>query len=245
MIFAGRISVVLPVYRNRACLPELHQRLTAAIGALSSDYELVFVDDCGGDGSLEWLRECRHRDTHTVLLEQPHNAGQHRAVVAGLSRSSGDAIVTMDADLQDPPEAIERLIRAMRERGGVVFARRTSRHQSRGRHLTGRLFKRLLRRLSGSRIPAGTGMFFVAPRDAVDAAVALAGDAPYVPLLFDATGARLTAVDVVKSYRFDSPSAYTASRRLRLAFGAIRQAFAMRRARKPASRASDLRARER
>jgi dolichol-phosphate mannosyltransferase len=245
MIFSGRISIVLPVYRNRSCLPELHQRLTDTLQALTSDYELVFVDDCGGDGSLEWLRECRGRDTRTVVVEQPQNGGQHRAVLAGLARSSGDAVVTMDADLQDPPEAIEQLIRAMQVTGGVVFARRTSRHQPHGRHLTGRIFKRLLRRLSGSRIPAGTGMYFVAPRTAVDMAVALAGDAPYVPLLFDGTGARMSAVDVVKSYRLDGPSAYTARRRLALAIAAIRQALAMRRARTPASRTSALRARER
>lgn len=245
MSFSGRISVVLPVYRNRPFLPELHDRLTTVVRTLADDYELIFVDDCGGDGSLEWLRECRQRDPHTVLVEQPQNGGQHRAVLAGLQRSGGDAVVTMDADLQDPPEAIATLVRHMQATGSVVFARRTSRHQSHGRHVTGRLFKRLLRRLSGSRIPAGTGMFFVAPRAAVDAAVVLAGNAPYVPLLFDATGAPMRAVAVVKTYRVDTPSAYTVGRRIRLAVDAIRQALAMRRARTPLSRASALRARER
>ena len=239
-----RISVVLPVYRNRPCLPELHRRLTDALRTLTSDHELVFVDDDGGDGSVEWLRECRRRDDRVVLVELPRNGGQHRAVLAGLAKSTGGAVVVMDADLQDPPEAIGRLIDALDRTGGVVFARRTSRHQSRGRHLTGRLFKRLLRRLSGSRVPTGTGMFFVAARSVVDAAVASAGEVRYVPLLLDTTGAAMSAVDVLKSHRLDSPSAYTARRRLELAAGAIRQALAMRRARKSASRASDLPARE-
>lgn len=241
----GRISVVLPVYRNRGCLPELHERLTRALGALTGDYELVFVDDCGGDGSLEWLRECSQRDAHTVVIEQAQNGGQHRAVLAGLAYSRGDVVVSMDADLQDPPEAIESLVRTQQATGGIVFARRTSRHQSLGRHVTGWLFKHLLQRLAGSRIPAGTGMFFAAPRADVDAAVALAGSSPYVRLLFDAAGSRMTAVDVVKSFRVDSRSAYTAGRRLKLAKDAIRQALAMRRARRPVSRASALRARKR
>jgi glycosyltransferase involved in cell wall biosynthesis len=244
MMGERRLSVVLPVYRNRACLPELHRRLSDALRPLSSDYELVFVDDAGGDGSAEWLRECRQRDPRVVLVELPRNGGQHRAVLAGLARSTGAAVVVMDADLQDPPEAIGRLVEALDRAGGVVFARRTSRHQSRGRHLTGRLFKRLLRRLSGSRVPAGTGMFFVAARPVVDAALASAADVRYVPLLLDATGAAMSAVDVVKSHRLDSPSAYTARRRLQLAAGAIRQALAMRRARKPATTAKDLHARE-
>ena len=240
-----RISVVLPVYRNRSALPELHRRLTEGLQALTSQYQLVFVDDQGADGSLEWLRDRRQHDAHIVLVEMPRNAGQHRAVLAGIAQSTGDAIVVMDADLQDPPEAIASLLDAMERTGGVVFARRTGRHQSWGRHMTGRLFKRLLRRLSGSRVPAGTGMFFVAPNAVAQAATAAAGEAPYMPLLLDGTGAAMSAVDVLKSFREDAPSAYTARRRLQLAAGAIRQALAQRRARKPAPRASDLRARER
>jgi polyisoprenyl-phosphate glycosyltransferase len=240
-----RISVVLPIYRNRGCLPELHRRLTDTLAGVTAEHELVFVDDCGGDGSVEWLRECRARDPKVVLIEQPRNSGQHRAVLAGLKGSTGEAVVVMDADLQDPPEAIPALVRAMEAHGGVVFARRTSRHQSRGRHLTGRMFKRVLRRISGTRVPAGTGMFFIAPSAAVNVAVALAGDAPYVPLLLDLSGAPMSAVDVEKSYRLDSRSGYTATRRLELALGAIRQALAMRRARRPRSTASDLHARER
>ena len=113
MTGAPRISVVLPVYRNRPCLPELHRRLTEALRAITSDYELVFVDDAGADGSLEWVRECRQRDERVVLVEMPRNAGQHRAVLAGLARSTGAAVVVMDADLQDPPEAIGGLVRAL------------------------------------------------------------------------------------------------------------------------------------
>jgi glycosyltransferase involved in cell wall biosynthesis len=242
-VIGRRISVVLPVFRNRSCLPELHRRLTDTLGALTPEYELVFVEDAGGDGSAEWLRDLRGRDEHVVLIEMAQNGGQHRAVMTGLANSTGTAVVVMDADLQDPPEAIGRLVDALDRGGGVVFARRTLRHQSRGRHLTGRLFKRLLRRLSGSRVPAGTGMFFAADRAVVEAAVAARGEVRYVPLLLDVTGASMSAIDVLKSHRTDGQSAYTASRRLRLAFGAIRQALAMRRARKRATTASDLHAR--
>jgi glycosyltransferase involved in cell wall biosynthesis len=233
MTSGRRISVVLPVYGNRPHLPELHRRLTGALRALTPDYELVFVDDAGGDGSVEWLRGCRANDDHVVLVEMPQNGGQHRAVLAGLARITGDAVIVMDADLQDPPEDIGRLVDALDRQGGVVFARRTARYQSRGRHLTGRVFKRLLRRITRSRIPAGTGMFFAASRSVVDAAMPSAAHARYVPLLLDETGAAMSAVDIEKPHRQDSRSAYTAGRRLRLALGAIRQAIASRRARKP------------
>jgi polyisoprenyl-phosphate glycosyltransferase len=230
---ADRISVVLPVYRNRPHLPELHRRLTEALHPLAADYELVFVDDAARDGAVEWLRDCRDRDSHVVLVEMAKNSGQHRAVLAGLARTTGTVVVVMDADLQDAPEDIGRLIEGLGRSGGVVFARRTERHQSHGRHLTGRLFKRLLRRIARSRVPAGTGMFFAASRTVIAAALPLAADARYVPLLLDETGAPMNAIDIVKSHRVDTQSAYTASRRLRLAVGAIRQAIAWRRARRP------------
>jgi polyisoprenyl-phosphate glycosyltransferase len=227
-----RISIVLPIYLNRSQLPELYRRLTATLSATGDRYEIIFVDDKGPDDSLEWLRECRANDERVIVVEMPHNVGQHRAVLAGMSRSSGELVVVMDADLQDPPEAIPRLSAALRTDEGVVFARRVARHQTRGRHLTGRLFKRFLRMVAGSRVPKGTGMFFVASRRVVDAAVALSSDARYVPMVLDHTGAAMTAIEVEKELRPDSRSAYTASRRLALALGAIRQAIAWRMARR-------------
>jgi glycosyltransferase involved in cell wall biosynthesis len=224
-------SVVLPIYLNRPHLPELYRRLTATLSATDVRYELVFVDDKGPDDSLEWLRACSERDRRVIVVEMPHNAGQHRAVLAGMQRSSGDRVVVMDADLQDPPEAIPQLIDALGKSDGVVFARRVARHQSRGRHLTGRLFKRLLRLIAGSRVPSGTGMFFVASRRVVDAACRFAEDARYVPLALDRTDAPMTAIDVVKEMRSDNRSAYTPGRRLTLALGAIRQAIQWRFAR--------------
>jgi glycosyltransferase involved in cell wall biosynthesis len=236
------VSVVLPVYRNRSQLDELYRRLTGALDPLPGDHQLVFVDDDGRDGSLEWLRECRARDARVRLVEMPGNAGQHQAVLAGLRATTGDVVAVMDADLQDPPEALPLLVGALRGECAVVFARRVSRHQSAGRHVTGRLFKRLVRRIAGSRVPPGTGMFFVATRQAVDAALARAEGARYVPLLFDHAGASMTAVEVTKELRRDTPSAYTGWRRLHLAVGALRQALASRRTgRRPSStvRASD------
>lgn len=227
-----RISVVLPIYLNRPHLPELYRRLTSTLSAGADRYELVFVDDTGPDDSFEWLRKCRDHDDRVIIVEMPHNAGQHRAVLAGMRRTSGELVVVMDADLQDPPEAIPRLAAALGTRDGVVFARRVARHQSRERHVTGRLFKRFLRMVAGSRVPRGTGMFFVASRRVVEAAVALSEDARYVPMVLDQTGASMMAIDVEKELRPDNRSAYTASRRLALGLGAIGQAIRWRMARR-------------
>jgi glycosyltransferase involved in cell wall biosynthesis len=226
------VSVVLPVYLNRPYLPDLYRRLTDTMSSLTDRYELVFVDDAGGDGSLEWLRDRQQQDARVILVELARNIGQHGAVATGLKRSSGDVVVVMDADLQDLPEDIPRLIQSLGTADGVVFARRRARHQSRSRHVTGLLFKRVMRFIAGSRIPIGTGMFFAASRTVVNALPAVPAAPCYVPLLLDQTGATMSAIDVTKETRQDGSSAYTVGRRLRLAWSALRQAIEWRRAKR-------------
>ncbi len=219
------MSVVLPVYHNRAQLPELHRRLTTVLGQLadrckswSSSTTPVRMAHSNGSASAGG------DDDRLVLVEMPHNVGQHKAVAAGLRIARGDIVAVMDADLQDVPETLPPLVAALASGVGIVFARRAALYQSRGRHVSGRLFKRLLRRLTGSRVPAGTGMFFVTSRFALDAALALPEEVRYVPLLFDHAGVSMTAVDAAKELRPDIGSAYTTRKRVRLAVGALRQA---------------------
>lgn len=225
-----RVSVVLPVYRNRDQLPELHRRLTGVLEGSFGEHEIVYVEDCGDDGSREWLRHRRAGDPSVRVVEMAANAGQHRAILEGLRRAEGEIVVVMDADLQDPPEAVPRLVAALggeTEANGpsVVFARRTTQHQSRLRSFTGYGFKRIVRALVGGRIPPATGTFMAMSRPAVEAVVSLADDSPYIPLLVARTGSSLTTVPVEKASRPDSASAYTPMRRLRLAFQALMQAL--------------------
>jgi glycosyltransferase involved in cell wall biosynthesis len=221
------VSVILPVYLNRLQLPELHQRLGQTLGPISSHFELVFVDDCGNDGSLEWLESCQRQDPHTRLVALPENKGQHRAVLEGMRQSSGSTIVVMDADLQDPPEQIPILLEALGHRDAVVFARRHERYQSSLRHATGRFLKRLMRFIAGSRVPAGTGMFFAMSSRVARKVLELDDGAPlrYLPLLIDRTGSHLKAVEIEKDMRTDGVSAYTTRKRLSMGARAIEQAL--------------------
>ena len=145
------LSVVLPIFKNRTQLPELYGRLTGVLSLAMPQYELVFVDDAGGDGSLEWLRGRVGSDPRVRLVEMGVNRGQHVAVVEGMAAATGSVVVVMDADLQDAPEGIPRLLDALRDEDAVIFARQRTRCQPRGRHTTGFLFKRVLRFVSGSR----------------------------------------------------------------------------------------------
>ena len=129
----------------------------------------------------------------------------------------------MDADLQDPPEEIPRLLRSLGDRDGVVFGRRISHYQSPGRHATGIVFKRILWFCTGRRIPTGVGTFLAMSRTVVDAAISRAGRSPYLPLLLAQTGFPLWAVDVQRVDRSTRESGYTAIKRAGLGLRALLQ----------------------
>lgn len=227
----ARIAVVLPVFKNRPHLPELYSRLTRVLEGLGADYVLRFVDDAGGDGSLAWLRQAAERDDRVRVIAMEQNVGQHAAVVAGLRGSDADIDIVMDADLQDPPEYIPRLLEELRLSGATVMARRTDSYQTAGRHLTGRVFKALLRRIAGG-IPAGTGMYLAMPAAARQRVLESDVPRPYLPLLLAATGIPIHTVNVPKSRRSDDSSAYTPTRRLRMGVRALGQALRWRLRRK-------------
>ncbi|WP_194865359.1 glycosyltransferase family 2 protein [Alloalcanivorax profundimaris] len=164
------ISLVIPFYNERDVLPECVTRLGRVMDGTGLPFEAVFVDDGGRDGGAEWLMaQCRGREWIRVV-RLSRNFGKEAALTAGLDHARGDAVVVLDADLQDPPECIPAMIERWRagadmvlmqrrSRGGETWLKRTSAH----------LFYRLLRRLSRSDIPADTGDFRLMSRRAVDA----------------------------------------------------------------------------
>jgi glycosyltransferase involved in cell wall biosynthesis len=219
------LSVVLPVYGNRDQLPELVSRLVPVLDGAAGRWEIVFVDDRAEDGAREWIERQRVADGRLRLVVNPRNLGQHRSVIEGLRVATGERTVVMDADLQDPPEAIPRLLAAWRDGLGAVLARRPEPYQKLVRHWSGRLFKRLVRGLVRSRIPAGTGMFLLVGSAARRAAVEDASDRPYVPILLVRSGLELVAVDIAKERRPDGVSSYRGRDRLGMGLKAIGQAL--------------------
>ena len=204
------ISVVLPVYRNEESLAELHGRLTAVLA--DEEHELVFVVDGSPDGSKEALERLARRDPSVHVLALPRNRGQQRAILDGLAAARGDAVVVMDADLQDPPEAIPALRAAS---GGfeAVFAGRRGLYESPGRLTTSRFFKRLNHLLCG--VPVDAGAFVLMQRRMVDAVLGLRGPAPVLTSMIGLTGLPTASVPVERAPRARGHSAYTASGRLR------------------------------
>jgi polyisoprenyl-phosphate glycosyltransferase len=162
-------SVVVPAFNEAEGLAAFHIRLAAVMDTQGS-WEVIYVDDGSQDATLEALEQLRRRDSRIGVVALSRNFGKEIALTAGLDHASGQAVIVIDADLQDPPEVIPQLIGAWREGFDMVAARRRERQgETRLKRMTAHLFYRLMRHAGDVRLPADTGDFRLMSRRAADA----------------------------------------------------------------------------
>jgi glycosyltransferase involved in cell wall biosynthesis len=214
------VSIVVPVYRNAATLRELHARIVRAVASLRT-CEILFVDDACPAHSLDVLRALCAEDPRCGVIVHAHNMGQNRAVLTGLQHARADIVVTLDADLQDPPEAIPLLLDALTGDVAVVFAGRRGRYESRFRLAGSRVFRWLRTRLSSARIPADAGLFLAMTRAAIEALLELNDPQPYVVGMIGRTRLRVASVPVLRAANPLGASGYDTRKRIILAAHAL------------------------
>ena len=164
------LSVIVPVYNEQDVLPEFHRRLAAVLDALPADAEIVYVNDGSSDRTKALIIALRETDSRVALIDLSRNFGKEIAMSAGLDFAQGDAVVVIDADLQDPPELIPDMVRAWSEGFDVVLMRRKSRAQeSWFKKATARAFYRAIGRMGTIDIPENVGDFRLLSRRAVAA----------------------------------------------------------------------------
>lgn len=189
------LSVVVPVYNEEAVLPKFHHRLSSVLRGLDCRIEIVYVDDGSRDYTALALQDIRDQDPAVAILELSRNFGKEVAMTAGLDHTHGDAVVIIDADLQDPPELIPELLAQWQAGYDVVYAQRTSRAgESMTKKTTAALFYRLMRRISRVGIPVDTGDFRLLSRRAVAALAGLRERHRFMKGLFAWIGYEQTAV---------------------------------------------------
>jgi undecaprenyl-phosphate 4-deoxy-4-formamido-L-arabinose transferase len=210
------VSVVVTVYNERASLPELHRRAVAALEAAGYAFELLYVDDGSADGSFDELVRLRGGDGRVRIVKLKRNAGQHPAMHAGLARTRGAVIVTMDADLQNQPEDIALLVAAIQGGADVASGRRGARHDSWGRTLPSRLINGMLRRFTGADISDFGCAFNGYRRDAIIPLLGAIGKQKFTKALVLSVGASVVEIDVGHAARADR-SRYSPLRLTRLA----------------------------
>ena len=149
---------MIPVFNERESLPELHRRLAAVMDCLDGESELLFIDDCSFDGSYDLLQELQRADPRVKVIEFARNFGHQVAITAGLDHADGDAVIVMDADLQDPPEVVLDLVARWQEGYEVVYAvRRSARARAGSSARRRRGSTALLRRIASVDMPLDAG----------------------------------------------------------------------------------------
>lgn len=162
-------SIVAPIYNELENLPELHRRVSEVMASTGGTWELVLVDDGSSDGSTEAIRALARQDRHVRAVIFARNFGHQIAITAGWDFARGDAVVIIDADLQDPPEVIPDLIAKWKEGYQVVYAVRAEREgETWFKKLTAAMFYRLIYRITDVKIPLDTGDFRLMDRRVVD-----------------------------------------------------------------------------
>jgi len=217
-----QLSVVIPVYNEEASLPDLFARLYPALDALGVRYEVIFVNDGSRDRSAALLREQWERrpaTTRVVLFNA--NYGQHPAIVAGFEHCRGDRVVTMDADLQNPPEEISKLLAAMDAGHDYVGGVRRQREDSWFRRIASKAMNRLRERITRIRMTDQGCMLRAYSREIAAAIAASREISTFIPALAYTFASNPTEVDVAHSERAAGKSHYPLYKLIRLNFDLI------------------------
>jgi undecaprenyl-phosphate 4-deoxy-4-formamido-L-arabinose transferase len=203
------VSIVVPVFNESANLPSLWARLKPVLDGLDRPWETVFIDDGSRDDSLSILREIAAGEGGRVrVVELARNFGQHSAILAGFKQSRGEIVVTLDADLQNPPEEIPRLIAAIDEGNDVVGGWREERHDQAYRKFASRLHNRLTSMIVGVPMHDYGCMLRAYRRHIVDTVIECDEKAAFVPALANTFAKRVAEIPVGHDDRASGESKY-------------------------------------
>jgi dolichol-phosphate mannosyltransferase len=218
------LSIVVPCFNEEACLGALHERLgNAARSAVGDDYEIVLVNDGSRDGSWPLMRKIVAGDPHVVAVNLSRNHGHQLALTAGLDLCRGDTILIIDADLQDPPELLPEMMRAMRaEQADVVYGvRKTRAGETAFKRATAHGFYRLLSRATDVDIPVDAGDFRLMSRRALEALLAMPEQARFIRGMVAWIGFRQVPFAYDRQERFAGETKYPLKKMMRFALDAL------------------------
>ncbi|HAU4906560.1 TPA: undecaprenyl-phosphate 4-deoxy-4-formamido-L-arabinose transferase [Aeromonas hydrophila] len=203
------VSVVIPVYNEEASLPVLLSRVTAACDQLSQDYEVILIDDGSHDGSTELIRDAAAVEGSKlvgVLLNR--NYGQHAAIMAGFETAKGDLVITLDADLQNPPEEIPRLVEAAMQGYDVVGTMRRNRQDSWFRKTASKLINKSVQKATGVHMSDYGCMLRAYRRHIIDAMLCCQERSTFIPILANSFARRTIELEVGHAERAHGESKY-------------------------------------
>ncbi|ASI22527.1 TPA: undecaprenyl-phosphate 4-deoxy-4-formamido-L-arabinose transferase [Aeromonas salmonicida] len=203
------VSVIIPVYNEEASLPVLLSRVTAACELLPQDYEVILIDDGSHDGSTEIISEAAaNSDSKLVGVLLNRNYGQHAAIMAGFETAKGDLVITLDADLQNPPEEIPRLVEAAMQGYDVVGTVRRNRQDSWFRKTASRLINKSVQKATGVHMSDYGCMLRAYRRHIIDAMLCCQERSTFIPILANSFARRTIELEVGHAERAHGESKY-------------------------------------
>jgi len=215
-------SIVIPVYNEQEVLPEFYHRLSRSMEQLDEPYEIIFINDGSQDRSMEILHKLHVADSRVKIIHLSRNFGHQAAITVGMDYASGDAVITMDADLQDPPEVLLQLIQKYREGYDVVYATRKKRKgETFSKRFTARVFYRLIHRLADVNIPVDTGDFRLINRSALNSLNSLREKRRFVRGLVSWIGFRQIGITYQRDPRYAGKTKYPLRKMLKFALDGI------------------------
>jgi dolichol-phosphate mannosyltransferase len=217
-----RLSIVVPIWNEEMVIPELYKRVCATMDATGETWELICVNDGSRDRSLDLLLSLRAADSRVKVIDFSRNFGHQVAITAGADFAEGDAVVVMDADLQDPPDVVTRMIDKWRAGYEVVYAVRSKREgETRFKLWTASIFYRLLHRITDVKIPVDAGDFRLMDRRVVLAMRKLREKHRFMRGLSAWVGFKQIGIEYERAERFAGETKYPLRKMLRLAVSAI------------------------
>ncbi|QEW33134.1 undecaprenyl-phosphate 4-deoxy-4-formamido-L-arabinose transferase [Erwinia billingiae] len=218
----NKVSIVIPVYNEQDSLPELIRRTSEACSQLSMEWEILLVDDGSSDRSPEMLTAAAEEPgSHVVAVLLNRNYGQHSAIMAGFNHVSGDLIITLDADLQNPPEEIPRLVAKAQEGYDVVGTVRQNRQDSWFRKRASRLINNLIQRTTGKAMGDYGCMLRAYRRHIIDAMLNCHERSTFIPILANTFARRAIEIPVLHAEREFGDSKYSLMKLINLMYDLV------------------------
>ncbi|MDD5167423.1 MAG: glycosyltransferase [Syntrophales bacterium] len=216
------ISIVIPVYNEEKNIRLLMKRVISVMRSMEHPFEIIMIDDGSSDESLNILKELATLHPVLKVVELTRNYGQHAAIMAGFTIIRGEIVVTLDADLQNPPEEIPRLVRVMKEGGyDVVGSIRKGRKDSIFRIMPSKIINQVARKITGVRMKDWGCMLRAYRRPVVERMVACHEHATFIPALATVFGKRITEIEVAHEERHGGKSNYPLRKLINLQFDLV------------------------
>jgi polyisoprenyl-phosphate glycosyltransferase len=216
-----KISLIFPVYNEEHVLPVLYERVRQVIEQLDYETEVILINDGSQDGSLTLMRQFHQTDPRFKVLDFSRNFGHQTAITAGIDFATGDAVILMDADLQDPPELLPQFLRTWNDGYQVVYGIRKARKENIFKRMAYAAFYRLLQKVSDISIPLDAGDFCLMDRVVVDTLKSMPEKNRFVRGLRSWSGFSQIGLEYERAKRYSGEVKYTLSKLMKLAFDGI------------------------